>query len=83
MKRSLPMPQRPFDGICLDCMGPMERSSRGFKWILTCIGLHSSFLQAIPMKSKSADDVIHAYIESILPRIGPSRYILMDNGTEF
>ena len=35
------------------------------------------------MKSKSADDVIHAYIETILPQIGPSRFILTDNGTEF
>ena len=35
------------------------------------------------MKSKSADDVIHAYIESILPQIGPSRFILTDNRTEF
>ena len=35
------------------------------------------------MKSKSADDVIHAYVETILPRIGPSRFILTDNGTEF
>ena len=35
------------------------------------------------MKLKLADDVIHAYIETILPQIGPSRFILMDNGTEF
>ena len=35
------------------------------------------------MKSKSADDVIHAYIETILPQIGPSRFILTDNRTEF
>ena len=35
------------------------------------------------MKSKSADDVIHAYIETILPQIDPSRFILTDNGTEF
>ena len=35
------------------------------------------------MKSKSADDVIHAYIETILPQVGPSRFILTDNGTEF
>ena len=38
---------------------------------------------AVPMKSKSADDVIHAYVETILPQIGPSRFILTDNGTEF
>ena len=35
------------------------------------------------MKSKSADDVIHAYVETILPQIGSSRFILMDNRTEF
>ena len=35
------------------------------------------------MKLKSADDVIHAYIETILPQIGQSRFILTDNGTEF
>ena len=35
------------------------------------------------MKSKLADNVIHAYIETILPQIGPSRFILTDNGTEF
>ena len=35
------------------------------------------------MKSKSADDIIHAYVKTILPQIGPSRFILMDNGMEF
>ena len=81
--KHLPIPNKPFDGICLDCVGPLERSKRNFKWILTCIDLHSSFMIAVPMKSKSADDVIHAYVEIILPQIGPSRFILTDNGTEF
>ena len=35
------------------------------------------------MKSKSADDVIHAYVETILPQICPSRFILTDNRMEF
>ena len=35
------------------------------------------------MKLKSAGDVIHAYVETILPQIGPSRFNLTDNGTEF
>ena len=35
------------------------------------------------MKSKSPDEVIHLYIKSILPRIGPSKFILTDNETEF
>ena len=35
------------------------------------------------MKSKLAVDIIHAYIETILPQIGPSRFTLTDNLTEF
>ena len=71
------------NGICLDCVGPLELTCRGFKWILTCIDLHSSYLIAVPMKSKSADGIIHSFIETILPRIGPSQFILTDNGMEF
>ena len=81
--KHLPILDKPFDGISLDCVGPLERSKQGFKWILTCINLHSSYLLAVPMKLKSADDVIHAYIETILPQIGPSRFILTDNRMEF
>ena len=61
----------------------LEQTSREFKWILTCIDLHSSYLIATPMRLKSADDVIHSYIETILPWIGPSQFILTDNGMEF
>ena len=81
--KHLPIPDKPFDGISLDCTGPLERSKRGYKWILTCIDLHSSFLLAVPMKLKSAEDVFHAYVENILPQIDPSRFILTDNGMEF
>ena len=35
------------------------------------------------MRLKSADDVIHSYIKTILPWIGPSQFILTDNGMEF
>ena len=35
------------------------------------------------MKLKSANDVIHAYVETILPQIDTSRFILTDNRTEF
>ena len=57
--KHLPIPHKPFDGICIDCVGPLDQTSRGYNWILTCIDLHSSYLIATPMKSKSADDVIH------------------------
>ena len=81
--KHLTIPHKPFDGICLDCVGPLERTSRGFKRILTCIDLDSSYLIDTPMRSKSANDVIHLYIKTILPQIGPSQFILTDNGMEF
>ena len=44
--KHLPIPHRPFSGICVDCVGPLEQSSGGSMWILTCIDLHSSYLLA-------------------------------------
>ena len=35
------------------------------------------------MRLKSTDNVIHSYIKTILTWIGPSQFILTDNGTEF
>ena len=39
--KHLPIPNRPFDSICLDCVGPLERSNQGFKMD---INLHRSTL---------------------------------------
>ena len=49
----------------------------------TAVCMLTGFTFCIPLKSKHADYVIKAYINHICCTFGPSRKILMDNGTEF
>ena len=50
---------------------------------LTAICLHTSYIFAVPMKEKSAENVIQAYLSSILAHKGGSVAIISDTGTEF
>ena len=62
-----------------------QKRDRLCRKLVRTAGRHSDFMlnhEGLLIK-QSADDVIHAYIETILPLIGPSRFSLMDNGTEF
>ena len=45
--------------------------------------LLTSYLTAVPLKSKTAEEVTMAYIKHILPTTSCSTFILQDNSTEF
>ena len=57
--------------------------SKGNKYALTFMCLLTSYLIAVPLKSKAAEEVIMAYIKHILPTTFCSTLVLQDNGTEF
>ena len=58
-------------------------SSKGNRFALTAVCMLTGFTFCIPLKSKCTEDVIKAYINHICCTFGPSKKILMDNGTEF
>ena len=77
-------PPQPIEFIAMDLIGEFHpASSKGNRYTLTAIGMLTGFTFCIPLKSKCAEDVIKAYINHICYPFGPSRKILMDNGTEF
>ena len=57
--------------------------SEGNRWALTAICLHTSYVLTVPIKERSAENVIQAYLSGILAHKGGSVGILSDNGTEF
>ena len=70
--------------IAMDLIGEFHpASSKGNRFALTAVCMLTGFTFCIPLKSKRAEDVIKAYIDHICCTFGPSRKILMDNGTEF
>ena len=70
--------------ICMDLVGPISPvTSRGNRFILTCIDMLTGFTVAILIKDKSASTVCDVYRAHIYCTFGGSARILTDNGTEF
>ena len=78
------VPEVPVQLICMDLVGPISPvSSKGNRFILTCIDMLTGFTVAIPIKNKAANTVCDAYRNHIYCTFGGSARILTDNGTEF
>ena len=58
-------------------------SSKGHRYALTDICMLTGYKFCIPLKTKTAAEVIKAYIDNIYAKFGGSLKILSDNGTEF
>ena len=43
--------------------------------------MHTGFVFCIPLKTKSAEDVVQAYIDRVYSQFGGSEKVLTDNGT--
>ena len=70
--------------ISMDLFGDFHPpSSKGNRYGLTVICMHTGFVFCMQLKTKSAEDVIQAYIDRIYCQFGGSEKVLMDNGTEF
>ena len=55
----------------------------GYRYALTVICMISGYVFCVPLKTKSAAEVLQAYIDNIYSKFGGSLKILSDNGTEF
>ena len=68
----------------MDLIGEFHpASSKGNRYALTAICMLTGFTFCIPLKNKTAEEVVKAYLNHICCVFGPSRKILTDNGTEF
>ena len=78
------IPEVPMQFICMDLVGPIAPvTSKGNRFILTCIDMLTGFTVAVPIKDKSANTVCDAYRAHIYCTFGGSARILTDNSTEF
>ena len=78
------VPEVPMQLICMDLVGPiLQVTSRGNRFILTCIDMLTGFTIAVPIKDKTTSTVCDAYRAHFCCIFGGSVRILKDNGTEF
>ena len=78
----LPVISTPFSRMAFDLVGPLPRTKRGHKYILTCMCLGSKYPEAIPLKRVDVETVAEGMIE-VFSRTGIPRELLTDQGSVF
>lgn len=76
-------PQKPFDIIVIDLVGPLPTTENNNKYIVTAICELSKYLICIPIPNKEAKTVAKAIVENILLTFGLFKTIKTDLGSEF
>ena len=76
--------RQPMQFISMDLIGEFHPpSQQGHRYALTIICMHTSYVFCIPLKTKTAEEVVQAYLCQVYSKFGGSENFLSDNGTEF
>ena len=74
----------PMQFISMDLIGEFHPpTSKKHRYALTVICMLTGYVFCVPLKTKTAEEVIQAYIDQVYSKFGGSLKILSDNGTEF
>ena len=74
----------PMKFIPIDLTGEFHPpTSKGNRYALTVICMHTGYVFCILLKTKSAGDIVKAYINKAYCQFGGSQKVLTNNGTEF
>lgn len=73
----------PFEQVSLDIFGPLPRSKRGHRYLLTFIDNFTRYAEAVPLYEQTAQETAVAFVETIVTRHGVPRRLLTDQGRNF
>ena len=74
----------PMQFISMDLIGEFHPpTTNKNRYALTVICMLTGYVFCVPLKTKTAEEVIQAYIDNVYSKFGGSMKILSDNGTEF
>ena len=74
----------PMQFISMDLIGEFHPpTSKGKRYALTIICMLTGYVFCVPLKTKTAEEILQAYINNVYTRFGGSLKILSDNDTKF
>lgn len=76
-------PQRAFDLVQIDTVGPLTISNSGNKYAVTLVCELTKYLIAIPIPDNKTNTIAKALFEHFVLIYGPMRAIKTDRGTEY
>ena len=78
----LPVVTEPFSKVAFDLVGPLPRTSSGYKYLLMAMCLYTKYPEAIPLKRVDNVTVLEGFME-IFSKHGFPKEILTDQGSVF
>ena len=80
--RRYPIPDRPWQTVSVDLIGPLPQTTKHNKYILVCVDYLTRYTATAALPDKSSRGVAAA-LASICCKFGVPAHILSDNGLEF
>lgn len=74
---------KPWQIISIDLVGPLPRSTQGYKFILSIVDTFSKYTLFIPLRSATAPAVTEKVEENIFLIYGVPQTVICDNGVQF
>jgi transposase InsO family protein len=81
--QALPSPRKPFEFVALDVVGPLPKTVRENRYILTMIDHFSRYLVMVPMQDQTAETVASVLVKHWILKFGVPAVILSDQGSNF
>jgi len=78
-----PTISRPFQMLSADLMGPLPRSSKGYRYILLVCDYFSKFVLSFPLRSATATKICEHIENEVFLLFGVPQILLTDNGGQF
>lgn len=73
----------PWTMLSTDLIGPLPRSTKGFKYLLVVTDTFTKFTLLYPLRAATAASVAQHLVEDVFMVFGVPRFLLCDNGSEF
>ena len=80
--RKYPLPEKPFDTISMDLIGPLKLTSQGNRYILVVTDFLTRYVSVKPLPDKTANAVAESLCQ-IFCEHGAPRIMYSDSGAEF
>jgi RNase H-like domain found in reverse transcriptase/Integrase zinc binding domain/Reverse transcriptase (RNA-dependent DNA polymerase) len=74
---------RPMQRVHVDLVGPLQKTANGYEYILVAKCAFSQWIEVVPLRGKSAQEVTKAIVDYVILVHGTIEHFITDNGKEF
>ena len=74
---------KPLTSLCIDILGPLQRTKKGYRFLLVITDRFTKLSQVIPLRKITTYNVAVAFVEHWVFKYGPPECLISDNGKQF